>query len=78
MADLNIAVVGCGAAGNVHLACWNNLVGVRIAAVCDIDGMAAAKTAAQYEGTAAFTSLRDMLKSQRLRYCGCLYACRAA
>jgi UDP-N-acetylglucosamine 3-dehydrogenase len=65
MAELSVAIAGCGAAGNVHLACWNNLVGVRIAAVCDIDGMAAARTAAQYEGAAAFTSVSDMLKSQR-------------
>ncbi len=65
MAELNIAVVGCGAAGGVHLACWNNLVGVRIAAVCDADGNAAARAAAQYNGAAAFTGVGDMLASQR-------------
>ncbi len=65
MAELNIAVVGCGAAGSVHLACWNNLVGVRIAAVCDANGNAAAQTAAQYDGAAAFTDLRAMLAAQR-------------
>ena len=65
MAELNVGVIGCGAAGSVHLACWNNLVGVRIAAICDADGNAAARAAAQYDGASAFTNLRDLLQSGR-------------
>jgi UDP-N-acetylglucosamine 3-dehydrogenase len=61
MADLTVVVVGCGAAGNVHLRCWAHLSGVRIAAVCDPDGLAAARTAMQVEGAAAFTNFRDVL-----------------
>ncbi len=64
MAELTVAVVGCGAQGNVHLACWSNLSGVRIVAVCDTDGITAARTAAQYEGTAAFTGVYDLLVMQ--------------
>ena len=61
MADLSIAVVGCGGAGQIHLGCWANLSGVRIAAVCDIDGLVVARTAAQYPGSAAFTDISALL-----------------
>ncbi len=63
MADLSIAVVGCGGVGHIHLSCWANLSGVRIAAVCDTDGVAVARTAAQYAGTAAFTDVAAMLEA---------------
>jgi predicted dehydrogenase len=61
MAELSVAVIGCGSAGNVHLGCWANVSGVRIAAVCDRNGVTAAQTALQYEGAAAFTSSEDLL-----------------
>jgi predicted dehydrogenase len=61
MAELTVALVGCGAVGGVHLACWSNLIGVRIAAICDVDGLAAARLAASAPGAAAFTSVRDLL-----------------
>ena len=64
MSELNVAVIGCGAVGGVHLQCWNNLSGVRIAAVCDSNGAVAAQTAAQYSGTAAFKDIKALLKSQ--------------
>src|SRR5438874_12281752 len=63
MAELVVAVVGCGGAGSVHLGCWSNLVGVRIAAVCDRDGVVAATAAADTPGAAAFTTLSDLLAS---------------
>lgn len=63
MAELTVAVVGCGPAGGVHLACWSSLIGVRVAAVCDKDGVIAAHTAALYLGAAAFTDVRAMLAS---------------
>src|SRR5581483_7742584 len=63
MAELTVAVVGCGGAGNVHLGCWANLSGARIAAVCDRDGVIVARTAMQYEGAAAFTEVGDLLAS---------------
>lgn len=63
MAELSVAVVGCGGAGQVHLACWSNLSGVKIAAVCDVNGHVAARTAAEYEGAAAYTDVAAMLES---------------
>lgn len=63
MAELTVAVVGCGPAGGVHLACWSSLIGVRVAAVCDRDGVAAARSAGLYLGVAAFTDARAMLAS---------------
>src|SRR5690242_10630029 len=64
MAELTVAVVGCGGAGNVHLDCWANLSGVRIAALCDRDSGTVARTAPQYEGAAAFTDLHAMLAQE--------------
>jgi UDP-N-acetylglucosamine 3-dehydrogenase len=61
MAELTVAVVGCGGMGNVHLRCWANLSGARIAAVCDQDGVTAARTAMLYDGVAAFVELQDAL-----------------
>jgi predicted dehydrogenase len=65
MADLTVAIVGCGAVGGVHLACWSNLIGVHVAAVCDLDGMIAARTAAGVDGVAAFTDFKAMLAADR-------------
>jgi len=65
MAELTVAIVGCGAAGGVHLACWSNLIGVRIAALCDIDGIAVARAAAQVDGVAAFTDVKALLDAER-------------
>lgn len=64
MAELTVGVVGCGGTGNVHLGCWANVSGARIVAVCDRNGSRAAQTAAQYEGAAAFTSVKDLLSAQ--------------
>ncbi len=66
MAEIKIGVVGCGAAGNVHLACWSQLVGVRVAAVCDTDGVNVARTAGQYAGAAAYADVGDMLRNEAL------------
>src|SRR5579871_2521465 len=63
MAELTVAVVGCGGAGNVHLRCWAHLSGIRIAAVCDLDSLRAARAAAQYPGAGAFTGAADLLAS---------------
>lgn len=61
MADLTVALVGCGHAGSIHLRCWADQIGVRIAAVCDADGIVAARTAAQIEVAAAFVDYHDLL-----------------
>jgi predicted dehydrogenase len=65
MAELTVAIIGCGAVGNVHLACWSNLIGVRVSAVCDVDGITAARTAGQMDGTAAFTETKALMEAQR-------------
>jgi predicted dehydrogenase len=61
MPDLNVALVGCGALGDVHLTCWMNMIGVRVRAVIDTDAAIAARTAGQYAGVAAFAKLSDAL-----------------
>ena len=64
MAELSIAVIGCGGIGQAHLACWASLSGVRIAAVCDPDGVTAARVAASFPKSAAFTDIRALLDSE--------------
>lgn len=64
MAELALAIVGCGATGTAHLRAWAELSGVRIAAVCDVDGVAAARTAARVAGAEAYTRVRDLLASE--------------
>src|SRR5579863_1191098 len=63
MSELSVALVGCGAVGGVHLECWRNLSGVRIAAVCDLDGVTAAQTAGRFPGCAGFQDIKALLKS---------------
>ena len=64
MAELAVALVGCGGAGSVHLTCWQNLIGVRVAAVCDTNGLLAARAVANIDGAAAYTDVRAMLRTQ--------------
>ncbi len=63
MSDLRVVIVGCGAAGGVHLQCWRNLSGVRVSAVCDTNGVTAAQLAATAPGVAAFQDLKVLLKA---------------
>jgi predicted dehydrogenase len=65
MSELSIAIIGAGAAGHVHLQCWRNMSGIRIAAVCDTDALEAAKMAGEVTGTAAFKDVSTMLRSER-------------
>src|SRR5436190_21860061 len=64
MSELRVAVVGCSGIGAVHLHCWANLSGVRIAAVCDADGLVAARTAGRIEGAAAFAEVGALLDAE--------------
>jgi len=59
---LQVAVVGCGNIGNVHLGVYSKLPQVKIVAVCDIIKEKADKAAEKY-GAKAFYSIQDMLKS---------------
>src|SRR5690242_17578425 len=64
MSELRVAVVGCRGLGAVHLHCWANLSGVRIAAVCDAEGLTAARAAGRVEGAAAFTEVEALLDTE--------------
>jgi predicted dehydrogenase len=60
MPELNVAVIGCGGIGGVHLARWAGVSGARIAAVCDIRVDSATRAARQY-GAEAHTDWRSLL-----------------
>ena len=59
---LNVAVVGAGLLGARHARVYAEMVGCRLAAVCDVDGDRAASVAARH-GARAFTSLAEMLRA---------------
>lgn len=61
MADLTVALIGCGSMGQALLGCWANLIGVKISAVCDADESLLSQAAASYGGVAAFRDFREML-----------------
>ena len=65
MSELTVAIVGAGASGHVHLDCWRSMSGIKIAAVCDLDGMLAAQMAAEVPGTAAFKDVSSLLRSDK-------------
>src|SRR4051812_42074505 len=57
-------VIGCGDVSVVHLQAIENLAGIDLAGVCDIDP-AAAKAAAERYGVPAFTDHRQLLAATR-------------
>jgi predicted dehydrogenase len=65
MGELNVAVIGGGGIGKVHLARWENVSGAHIAAVCDVDAAAATQAAAKY-GAEAHTDWREIVDRQGL------------
>ncbi len=64
MSDLSIAVVGCGALGQVHLTVWMNLIGVRVRAVIDKNASLAVQTVTPYVGIPVFPDLQTALASE--------------
>jgi predicted dehydrogenase len=61
MAELSVAIIGCEGVGALHLAGWAQQSGARVSAVCDRDGVTAARAAARFEDSSAFTNYRDLL-----------------
>lgn len=60
MAELKVAVIGCGGMGKVHLARWANVSGAQMVAVCDADAAAATQAATTY-GSEAHTDWRELV-----------------
>ena len=58
---LEVAVIGCGGIGGIHLSRWSNVSGARIAAVCDADAGKAHRTGAEF-GAEAHTDWRSLLE----------------
>jgi len=59
--ELQVAVIGCGGIGGVHLARWAKVSGAKIAAVCDVDAATATRAATEYsaEGHTNWRALLD-------------------
>lgn len=62
MAELRVAVIGCGGIGGVHLERWAGVSGARIVAVCDVDAAAATRAATRYNAE-AHTEWRSLLEA---------------
>jgi predicted dehydrogenase len=65
MNELTVAVIGCRGVGRLHLNAWALQSGVRVAAVCDEDTLAAARAAMSASGSAAFSDVRSLLGSDK-------------
>lgn len=65
MADLNVAVIGCGGIGGVHLARWSQVSGATVTAVCDVDAANAQRVAAEF-GSEAYTDWKPLLEGKGL------------
>jgi predicted dehydrogenase len=59
---LRVAVIGCGYFAKNHLTAWNELDGVTIASVCDLDETKARAAAERYKVARWFTDAEIMLR----------------
>jgi predicted dehydrogenase len=64
--DIRVAVIGVHDRGEAHLNEYKNIKGVRIAALCDVDGDVLDKRAAVVEGAQKFKDLRKLLESKEI------------
>src|SRR5438046_2002432 len=60
--ELRVGLIGGGAMGEGHLACWDDTTGAQVTAVCDANPERA-QAAAQTRSLKAFTDLDSMLDS---------------
>ena len=61
MSGLNVALVGCGGIGGVHLTRWADVSGANIVAVCDVDPALSTRCATEFEAE-AHTDWKSMLQ----------------
>jgi predicted dehydrogenase len=61
MAEVRVAVIGCGGMGGIHLSRWAEISGASIAAVCDRDPVTALRAATEFSAE-AHTDWRDLLE----------------
>ena len=59
------ALVGCGYVSQFHLRAWQQVPGVRMVALCDLDGQRAAERAAQFSIERTYTDAARMLEEVR-------------
>ena len=64
--DVRVAVVGLNGRGKNHLSSLAKLKGVRIAALCDVDSVVLAKTAAAHPGAKTYSDVRELLASPEI------------
>src|SRR5947208_6690748 len=64
--DIRVAVIGVHDRGEAHLNGYKNIKGVRIVALCDVDGDVLNKRAASIEGAQKFKDLRKLLESKEI------------
>lgn len=65
MADLRVAVIGCGGIGGIHLSRWANVSGATVVAVCDVDPGVAARVASEF-GADSYTDWNGLIEETSL------------
>lgn len=68
MANLRGGLIGCGFFARNHLHAWREVQGAEIAAVCDVDGERARRTAEEFGVPAAFSDAEAMLRETELDF----------
>jgi len=62
------ALIGCGFFAQNHIQAWNDISGVRIDAVCDLDKSKAEAFSKQFGGAQVFSSIDQMLNAHDLDF----------
>lgn len=60
MTELQVAVIGCGSVGSIHVARWAEVSGARIASICDSNAEQAFRAATEF-GAEAHTEWEELL-----------------
>lgn len=66
MADINVAIVGCGVVASSHLAAWRRIPYAKVAAVCDTNRKRVEKSARNWKIPQSFTSVSKMSNSKEI------------
>ena len=65
---LRFGVIGCGFWAQTQLHAWQEIEGVELAAVCDIDAVKAERTAREFGAPHSYTEVTDMLAGEALDF----------
>jgi len=66
MADINVGIVGCGLAANIHFGAWRKIPYAKVVAICDTNKKAAGRAARDRGIPQSFNSVSKMSDSKEI------------